>query len=96
MARMHMTPDLAESVAIDILTFLAEDDERLGRFLALTGLAPGSLRDAAREPGFLLGVLDYLVGDDPLLQMFAGEHEMPPETVVKARDVLANASPTDT
>ena len=69
--RPQMTRELAESVAIQALTFLAEEPERLDRFLALTGIGPESLRDAAREPNFLLGVLDHLAGDERLLHEFA-------------------------
>ena len=45
--------EAAEALAIAALTFIAEEPERLGRFLALTGIGPESLRAAAREPGFL-------------------------------------------
>ena len=62
---------MAETVAIQALSFIAEEPERLGRFLALTGLEAQSLRDAAREPNFLLGVLDHLAGDERLLREFA-------------------------
>ena len=69
--RSGMTRELAETVAIQALTFIAEEPERLGRFLALTGIGPESLRDAAREPNFLLGVLDHLAADEALLREFA-------------------------
>ena len=66
MARVpHMTRELAETVAIQALSFLAQEPEQLERFLSLTGLTPDSLRDAAREPNFLLGVLDHLAGARP-------------------------------
>ena len=63
------------------------------RFLALTGIEAQSLRDAAREPNFLLGVLDYLAGDDALLAAFAGDAAIEPGVVVVARDLLAGAPP---
>jgi hypothetical protein len=91
--REAMTREFAEMLAIDALGFMAEDTERLNRFLAFTGLEAQSLRDAAREPNFLLGVLDHLAADEPLLREFAAHKEVVPELVVKARDVLAAARP---
>ena len=85
--------DSAESLAIQALSFLAEDPERLSRFLAFTGIEAQSLRDAAREPNFLLGVLDHLAGDDRLLTEFATQREIAPEVVTAARDLLAGAPP---
>ena len=73
-----MTRELAETVAIQALGFIAEEPERLQPFLALTGIEAQSLRDAAREPNFLLGVLDYLAGDDALLAAFAGDAAIEP------------------
>ena len=78
----------AEDLAIAALGFLAAEPERLGRFLALTGIAPDCIREAACEPQFLVGVLDHVVGDERLLLAFAAEHEVDPETVMRARDAL--------
>lgn len=89
----EMTRELAETVAIQALSFIAEEPERLGRFLALTGIGPESLRDAAREPNFLLGVLDHLAANEPLLREFATQKEIAPEIVTAARDLLAGAPP---
>jgi hypothetical protein len=91
--RPQMTRESAESVAIQALAFLAEDPEQLDRFLALTGIGPESLRDAAREPNFLLGVLDHLAGDERLVHAFATQLEIAPEVVTRARDLLAGARP---
>ena len=60
----------AESLAIKALAFLASDPERLGRFLAITGLGPETIRKAASNPGFLVAVLDYLANDETLLVAF--------------------------
>jgi hypothetical protein len=91
--RPEVTRELAESVAIQALTFIAEEPERLERFLALTGIEGQSLRDAAREPNFLLGVLDHLAGDERLLGEFATRCELDPESVIRARDLLAGTRP---
>jgi hypothetical protein len=87
--------EAATELAIAALTFLAGETERLERFLALTGLGPQSLRAAAREPGFLLGVLEHVAGDESLLLAFANENGIDPEDVGRARDALAER-PGDT
>src|SRR6266481_9055573 len=81
----------AEDLAIAALGFIAAEPERLGRFLAMTGIGPDSIRDAAREPRFLAGVLDHVAGDETLLRAFAAEHDFDPDTVMRARELLAGA-----
>jgi hypothetical protein len=81
--------DAAAALAIRALSFIASEPERLGRFLALSGIGPESLRSAAREPGFLAGVLDHLASDDALLRDFAAQNEFDPEQVMKARELLS-------
>jgi hypothetical protein len=91
--RTEMTRESAEMLAIEALGFLAQEPERLGRFLALTGIEAQSLRAAALEPNFLLGVLDHLAGDERLLRQFSEQKEIEPEVVPRARDLLARAPP---
>jgi hypothetical protein len=83
-----LTEEAAEGLAIQALTFIAGDGERLGRFLATTGIGPAQIRAAAQEPGFLLGVLDYLAGDERLLSEFAAETGNDPAHVGKALAAL--------
>jgi len=88
----EMTREWAESVAIEALSFIASEPERLGRFLALTGIGPESLRAAARESDFLAGVLDHVANDEPLLLAFAEDARIDPETVARARAALTAGS----
>jgi hypothetical protein len=80
--------DLARSVAVAALTFLAADAGRLHRFLDITGLGPHNLRDAAKDPAFYGSVLEYLVADDELLVRFAADAGFEPEAVVRAHQAL--------
>ena len=84
-----MTKGDAEAIAIDALNFLAGDATRLTRFLDLSGLNPASLRAAARDPGFLAGILDYINGDESLLIAFAADASVEPTVVEKARAALS-------
>lgn len=79
----------AERIAVAALGFLASDEERLGRFLAVTGLGPDNLRQAALQPGFLGQVLGYLAEDEALLLAFAADAGEPPDRVAAAHRALA-------
>jgi hypothetical protein len=83
-----LTQEVAEALAIQALTFIAGDGERLGRFLAITGIGPAQIRAAAQESGFLIGVLDYLAGDERLLSAFAAETGVDPADIGKALAAL--------
>ena len=83
-----MGQEQAEAIAISALSFIASEPEQLDRFLAVTGLDPGALREAACAPGFLAGVLDYLCSDEALLLAFATHQDIPPETVASAQRSL--------
>lgn len=71
----------AEALAVQALGFVAAEPERLGRFLALSGIGPADIRAAAREPGFLAGVLDFVVADERMLKAFAEESGIAPRDV---------------
>jgi len=87
--RPHPAKPAAEALAVQALTFLAEEPERLGRFLAETGISPQAIRAAAQEPSFLAGVLGYILGDESLLIAFAGEAGVGPPEVARAHTALA-------
>jgi Protein of unknown function (DUF3572) len=79
----------AESIAIEVLNFLARNPAKLDYFLALSGLGPDNLRAATREPGFLAAILDHLASDESLLLAFAADTGHVPATIAKARDILS-------
>lgn len=81
--------DNAEMIAARALAFLAADPARLGRFLAVTGLGPQTLRASAREPQFLAQVLQFIGEDESLLIAFAANEGLEPKTVAAARERLA-------
>ncbi len=86
--RMPVTPEAAEALAIQALTFIAGDGERLGRFLAVTGIGPAEIRAASRQPGFLAGVLEYLASDERLAATFALDAGCDPADIGKAHTAL--------
>ena len=85
----RITREIAENLAIQALSFLAADPERLGRFLAITGIGPEAIRKAAADPAFLAGVLDHVVSDEALLTAVAAHAGVSPLTIERAQAVLS-------
>jgi hypothetical protein len=83
-----MSADDAEAVGIQALAFVAGDPELLPRFLAITGIGAGQIRLAAREPGFLGGVLDFILAHEPTVLKFAEETGVDPASIAAARRTL--------
>jgi Protein of unknown function (DUF3572) len=83
--------DHAETIAAWALSFLVSRPDDMGRFFALTGIRSDTIRQNAAEPGFLAGVLDYLLGDEALLTAFAAEAGIPPGRVQAVRHRLDDA-----
>jgi hypothetical protein len=83
--------ETAETLAIQAFGFLAEEPERLGAFLATTGIEPTAIRAAAKQPDFLAGVLEHMLGDEILLIAFADRAGIDPSSVAQARQVLGRA-----
>lgn len=79
----------AEEIAGRALGVLAADEDRLWRFLDLTGLTPGTLRAAAARPGFAAAVLDHVVSDEGLLLDVAEALGLSPERVARAQALLS-------
>ena len=86
--RRDTTREQAETLAIGALGFLAGEPEALGSFLSLTGIDPANLRDAAAEPGFLAGLLDFFLANEALLVDYSRQAGIAPEEIGRARAVL--------
>ena len=80
--------EVAEIVAIQALSFVAGDPERLGAFLAESGIGPDTLRSAAENPRFLAHVLDFVMRDDATVKAFADASQLHPTNVAAARQAL--------
>ena len=82
--------EVAEIVAVQALSFLAGDPERIGRFLAETGIGPETLRSSASDPNFLASVLDFVLRDDETVKAFAASSKLHPTNIMAARQVLGD------
>lgn len=59
-----MNRDAAETLAAEVLAWIAGQDDLMAVFLGASGAAPDDLRAQAAEPHFLASVLDFLLMDD--------------------------------
>jgi len=80
--------EVAEIVAIQALSFIAGEPERLGLFLAESGIGPETLRNAAADPRFLASVLDFVMRDDATVKAFASVSQLHPTNIAAAHQVL--------
>ena len=87
---VHNPREVAEIVAIQALNFIAGDPQRLGEFLAETGIGPDTLRKSAADPRFLTHVLDFVMRDDATVKAFAAASELDPTNIAAARQVLGD------
>lgn len=78
----------AQSIAVSALVFVANDPVLLPRFLAITGIEASAIRTAAREPGFLAGVLGFILAHEPTVLAFAEQEGIAPRNVAEALKAL--------
>lgn len=85
---MNNPTEQAELLAIKALSFIAEDEDRISRFLALSGLDANDIRARMADPVFQGGVLDYLLQYEPDLIEFAEWAKIDPALPMKLRHKL--------
>lgn len=72
-------PTLTE-LAAKCLNHLAQNPEQLAEFMVITGLSPDGLRRAVGTKSFAVGLLDYVVQNEPLLVAISEANAIRPET----------------
>ena len=80
--------EVAEIVAVQALSFIAGDPDRLGAFPAESGIGPDTLRSAASDPRFLVHVLDFVMRDDATVKAFAAASKLHPTNIAAAHQAL--------
>jgi hypothetical protein len=85
---VHNPREVAEIVAVQALSFIAGEPERLGLFLAESGIGPETLRTAATDPQFLASVLDFVMRDDATVKAFAEASQLHPTNIAAAHQAL--------
>ncbi len=84
----RMTEADAISLAQQSVIFLSQDEELLGRFLALSGIGPAEIRGRIGDPAFLAGILDFLLAHEPSVLAFAAWADIDPALPGQARVML--------
>lgn len=85
---MTMSPEAAETLALQALAWLVANDDLLPVFLGSTGAGQDELRARAAEPEFLAGVLDFLMMDDAWVMGFCDANGTPYDRPMQARAAL--------
>jgi uncharacterized protein DUF3572 len=66
------------------LQHLAQNPEQLAEFMVQSGLQPADLRTVIGTHDFAHGLIDYVVGNEPLLVAIAQDNGLKPESIVQA------------
>ncbi|WP_286192778.1 DUF3572 domain-containing protein [Stappia sp. BW2] len=89
MQSKSLSVEEAQGIATEALLQLSRDPEQIGRFLAFSGIGPEMIREAAGEPGFLAGVLEFYMMDEALLLAFCENAGIRPTMMAAARYAIA-------
>ena len=75
-------------LALEAMAWILSDDDRAQRLLALTGLTPDGLREAAMFAETQTAVLDFLCAHEPDLVAASEALQITPEALAAAREGL--------
>jgi hypothetical protein len=82
------TPTDPEAIALAALAATLGDPKRAQRFIELTGIGTGELRDRLGEPAVLAAAIRFLEAHEPDLVSVSEELGVSPEVLVQARRQL--------
>ena len=85
---MHLSVEASETMALQVLAWLANDQELLGVFTGATGAGADDLRSRAGDPVFLASVLDFLLMDDAWVMRFCDDEGVAYGDILPARAAL--------
>lgn len=89
MKNMNVNPsENASDIAIQALTFLTQEENRLSRFLDITGWTPANLASPDSRSIILVSVLEYLMSNEDILLTFAANSRIEPGDIIKAHNAL--------
>jgi hypothetical protein len=83
-----MTPERAETIALQALGWLVANEELRPVFLGSTGASPDDLRERATDPSFLVAVLSFLTMDDAWIITFCDAANLGYDQPLRARYAL--------
>ncbi len=83
--------EAAETLALQALTWLVENDDLLPLFLGSTGASAADIAANAGQPDFLGSVLDFILADDAWVVAFCDTVSLPYDAPMKARAWLPDS-----
>ena len=94
---MHLPPkmqrDEAETLALNIASFLFSEDERLATFLGTTGIDASDLKRTLATTHVQIGILEYLLSREDFLLEFCELNNIDPEYPKTAAKILSGERP---
>ena len=90
-SKNNTSKEYAETIALKVVHFILTDDEMQQNFLNSTGISPLDFESAIKDPGFLGGVLDFLLANEDKLIEFCTENELAPEEPSRVRGLFPGA-----
>jgi hypothetical protein len=90
-----MQPEVAQTLALQALGWIASEDTVFPLFLTATGASPADLRKRATELDFLAAVLDFLLQDDRWVVAFCDAAGQPYTAPQSARAALPGGAVPD-
>ena len=85
---MGNAQEAAEVVALQVLCWLAGNEELLPVFQGSTGASEADIRAGAGDPAFLGSVLDFVTMDEAWVMQCCDYLGLPYETPMRARQML--------
>lgn len=86
-----MSPENAQTIALQALGWLVGNEELCPVFLGATGGSVEDLRTQASAPAFQVAVLDFLTMDDSWVMEFCDFHSLKYDQPLMARFALPGA-----
>lgn len=90
---MDIGEEDAQAIALRALAYVAEEEDRLNRFLAASGVGQNDVSSRLGDPSFLAGVLDFVLADDKMTTEFVNQINIDPMLPRLARRKLPGAAP---
>ncbi|MDP6173948.1 MAG: DUF3572 family protein [Rhodospirillales bacterium] len=83
-----MNEKQAQTLALQAAAYIFADEKALDGLMAASGADGDQLRAGMADPAFLAGLLDYLLGNEPLLLEFCEAQEIAPGLPARAQAAL--------
>jgi len=83
-----MKQEIAETIGLQALAWLAGNDEVFPVFLGSSGASAADMKDRAADPAFLAAVLDFICMDDAWVMGFCESAGLKYDMPMRARQAL--------